>query len=40
MNRDTRFSHDKSVYKTNFGAFMVRGGRKNGDKFPGYYSSY
>jgi uncharacterized protein (TIGR02453 family) len=37
INRDTRFSHDKSVYKTNFGAFMVRGGRKNGDKFPGYY---
>lgn len=37
INRDTRFSHDKSVYKTNFGAFMVRGGRKNGDRFPGYY---
>ncbi len=37
INRDTRFSHDKSVYKTNFGAFMVRGGRKNGDKFTGYY---
>jgi uncharacterized protein (TIGR02453 family) len=37
INRDTRFSHDKSVYKTNFGAFMVRGGRKNGDKYPGYY---
>lgn len=37
INRDTRFSHDKSAYKTNFGAFMVRGGRKNGDKFPGYY---
>ena len=37
INRDTRFSHDKSVYKTNFGAFMVRGGKKNGDRFPGYY---
>lgn len=37
INRDTRFSHDKSVYKTNFGAFMVRGGKKNGDKYPGYY---
>ncbi len=37
INRDTRFSHDKSVYKTNLGAFMVRGGKKNGDKFPGYY---
>ena len=37
INRDTRFSKDKSPYKTNFGAFVVRGGRKNGDKFPGYY---
>jgi uncharacterized protein (TIGR02453 family) len=37
INRDIRFSNDKSVYKTNFGAFIVRGGRKNGDKFPGYY---
>ncbi len=37
INRDTRFSHDKSVYKTNFGAFIVRGGKKNGDRFPGYY---
>jgi uncharacterized protein (TIGR02453 family) len=37
INRDTRFAHDKSVYKTNFGAFMVRGGKKNGDRFPGYY---
>ena len=37
INRDIRFSKDKSVYKTNFGAFMVRGGKKNGDKFPGYY---
>lgn len=37
INRDIRFSHDKSPYKTNFGAFIVRGGRKNGDKFAGYY---
>ncbi|MDX9903880.1 MAG: DUF2461 domain-containing protein [Bacteroidales bacterium] len=37
INRDTRFSRDKSVYKINFGAFIVRGGKKNGDKFPGYY---
>ena len=37
INRDTRFSHDKSVYKTNFGAFMVRGGKKSSDRFPGYY---
>ncbi|NLE36072.1 MAG: DUF2461 domain-containing protein [Bacteroidales bacterium] len=37
INRDIRFTRDKSVYKTNFGAFMVRGGKKNGDRFPGYY---
>jgi uncharacterized protein (TIGR02453 family) len=37
INRDVRFSHDKSPYKTNFGAFIVRGGKKNGDKFAGYY---
>lgn len=37
INRDIRFSHDKSVYKTNFGAFIVRGGKKNGGRFPGYY---
>ena len=37
INRDIRFSHDKSPYKTNMGAFIVRGGRKNGDKFTGYY---
>jgi uncharacterized protein (TIGR02453 family) len=37
INRDIRFSNDKSIYKTNFGAFIVRGGKKNGDKFAGYY---
>jgi uncharacterized protein (TIGR02453 family) len=37
INRDIRFSHDKSPYKSNFGAFIVRGGKKNGDKFAGYY---
>jgi uncharacterized protein (TIGR02453 family) len=37
INRDIRFSKDKSVYKTNFGAFIVRGGRKNGDRYTGYY---
>jgi uncharacterized protein (TIGR02453 family) len=37
INRDVRFSHDKSPYKTNMGAFMVRGGKKNGDKYAGYY---
>ena len=37
INRDIRFTNDKTIYKTNFGAFMVRGGKKNGDRFPGYY---
>lgn len=37
INRDVRFSHDKSPYKTNMGAFMVRGGKKNGDKYAGFY---
>jgi uncharacterized protein (TIGR02453 family) len=37
INRDIRFSNDKSQYKTHFGAFIVRGGKKNGDKFAGYY---
>ncbi|HKK41172.1 MAG TPA: DUF2461 domain-containing protein [Bacteroidales bacterium] len=37
INRDIRFSNDKSPYKTHFGAFIVRGGRKNGDRFAGYY---
>ena len=34
FNRDIRFSNDKSLYKTHFGAFIVRGGKKNGDKLP------
>lgn len=35
INRDIRFSNDKRPYKTNFGAFIAKGGRKgiNG----GYY---
>ena len=37
INRDIRFSNDKSPYKSHFGAFIVRGGKKNGDKFAGYY---
>lgn len=37
INRDIRFSNDKSPYKTNFGAFIVKGGKKNGDKYAGYY---
>ena len=35
INRDIRFSKDKSPYKTNFGASMDKGGRKSG--FAGYY---
>jgi uncharacterized protein (TIGR02453 family) len=37
INRDIRFSKDKSIYKTHFGAFIVRGGKKNGDHLAGYY---
>jgi uncharacterized protein (TIGR02453 family) len=37
INRDIRFSNDKTLYKSHMGAFIVRGGRKNGDKFAGYY---
>jgi uncharacterized protein (TIGR02453 family) len=37
INRDIRFSNDKSPYKSNFGAFIVKGGKKNGDKYTGYY---
>jgi uncharacterized protein (TIGR02453 family) len=33
--RDVRFGADKSPYKTNFGGFIARGGRRS--KFPGYY---
>ena len=28
INRDIRFSIDKSIYKTHFGAFIVKGGKK------------
>lgn len=35
INRDVRFSKDKSPYKSNFGASMDRGGKKSG--FAGYY---
>jgi uncharacterized protein (TIGR02453 family) len=37
INRDIRFSNDKSPYKTHFGAFIVKGGKQNGDKHAGYY---
>ncbi|MBN1183278.1 MAG: DUF2461 domain-containing protein [Bacteroidales bacterium] len=33
--RDTRFSNDKTPYKTNFGAHIVQSGRKSG--LAGYY---
>jgi uncharacterized protein (TIGR02453 family) len=33
--RDVRFSHNKEPYKTNFGAFIARGGRKS--PYAGYY---
>jgi len=33
--RDTRFSHDKTPYKTHMGAFIAKGGRKSHG--PGYY---
>jgi len=35
INRDIRFSKDKTPYKSNFGASIKRGGRKSG--FAGYY---
>jgi uncharacterized protein (TIGR02453 family) len=35
INRDIRFSNDKSPYKTNFGGFIVPGGKKAGNA--GYY---
>lgn len=35
INRDVRFSKDKSPYKTNFGASIDRGGKKS--IFAGYY---
>lgn len=37
INRDIRFSRDKTIYKTHLGAIIVRGGRKNADRFAGYY---
>src|SRR5512145_2090838 len=35
INRDIRFTNDKSPYKTNFGAYISKGGKKGG--FAGYY---
>ena len=33
--RDVRFSNDKRPYKTNFGSFIAKGGRKS--MYAGYY---
>ena len=33
--RDVRFSNDKRPFKTNYGSYIARGGRKSG--FAGYY---
>ncbi|GJM28651.1 MAG: TIGR02453 family protein [Cyclobacteriaceae bacterium] len=35
INRDIRFSKDKTLYKTHFGGYMAAGGRKS--MLPGYY---
>ena len=35
INRDVRFAKDKSPYKTNFAAYMAKGGKKS--HFAGYY---
>ncbi len=35
INRDIRFSKDKTLYKTHFGAYMAAGGRKS--MLPGFY---
>lgn len=35
INRDIRFSNDKTPYKTNLGAYIARGGKKS--PFAGYY---
>ena len=32
INRDIRFTNDKTIYKTHLGAFIVKGGKKNGDR--------
>jgi uncharacterized protein (TIGR02453 family) len=37
INRDIRFTNDKSPYKSHMGAFIVKGGRQNGNRYAGYY---
>lgn len=38
INRDLRFSKDKSPYKTNFGAYIAKGGKNS--PWAGYYLHY
>jgi uncharacterized protein (TIGR02453 family) len=37
INRDIRFTNDKSPYKSHMGAFIVKGGKQNGNRYAGYY---
>lgn len=37
INRDVRFSDDKSPYKTTIAAALISGGRKNFSEYAGYY---
>lgn len=37
INRDIRFTNDKSPYKSHLGAFIVKGGKQNGSRYAGYY---
>jgi uncharacterized protein (TIGR02453 family) len=37
INRDVRFSNDKSPYKTSIAAVFIEGGRKNFSEYAGYY---
>jgi len=37
INRDIRFSDDKSPYKTSVAAAIIAGGRKNFSEYAGYY---
>ncbi|HOB83447.1 MAG TPA: DUF2461 domain-containing protein [Bacteroidales bacterium] len=37
INRDIRFSPDKTLYKSHLGAFIVKGGKNNGNRLAGYY---
>jgi len=37
VNRDIRFSHDKSPYKTSIAGVLIAGGRKKFSEYAGYY---